>query len=304
MLIPKMNPSTPSPSLKTINSSFGSVMIGREFEADTAGRYRFGFNGKEKINEIYGDGNGIAFGARIYDSRLGRFLSSDKYVELSLKESPYHFSGNNPILYIDKKGNFKLPPEQQKAYPVLTNELTKLYDVVLEDPNLKTQLMEYGNFKTEAELQSVLGWDQGSTLRINDKGLPTEETGRKQLDISKVFGVTELDKKGEATTSISEKFIKEVEGLYDKSQDQSLSQKQRNKAEKKLRKELKSLAQTILHETTHQGDAKDPGKDKKGNFFFKSLTKSGKKSMETGNDFDEKAKVTDKQAEKLTPKPN
>jgi RHS repeat-associated protein len=67
-------------------------------------RYRYGFNGMEKDNETYGEGNAYDFGARIYDSRLGRWLSLDplmvKYPELS----PYHSFGNSPLVFIDPSG--------------------------------------------------------------------------------------------------------------------------------------------------------------------------------------------------------
>jgi RHS repeat-associated protein len=39
--------------------------------------YRFTFNGMEKDDEVKGVGNSLDFGARIYDSRLGRWLSVD-----------------------------------------------------------------------------------------------------------------------------------------------------------------------------------------------------------------------------------
>src|SRR5690606_36422730 len=52
-----------------------------------AGGYRYGFNGMEKDNEVKGKGNSYDFGARMYDSRLGRWLSIDpltgKYPNLS-----------------------------------------------------------------------------------------------------------------------------------------------------------------------------------------------------------------------------
>ena len=53
---------------------FGSPMDGRTFSSE---KYRFGFNGKENDNEVKGAGNSLDFGARIYDSRLGRWLSCD-----------------------------------------------------------------------------------------------------------------------------------------------------------------------------------------------------------------------------------
>jgi len=85
-------------------SKFGSVMVGREFEADTADRYRFGFNGKEKTDEIYGEGNGVDFGARIYDSRLGRWLALDPLAEKYPRLSPYSSFANNPVIFIDPDG--------------------------------------------------------------------------------------------------------------------------------------------------------------------------------------------------------
>ncbi|MDX2172135.1 MAG: RHS repeat-associated core domain-containing protein, partial [Bacteroidota bacterium] len=64
----------------------------------------YGFNGKEKDNEMKGDGNSYDFDARIYDPRLGRWLATDprqiKYPSLS----PYHFGYNNPIITIDPNG--------------------------------------------------------------------------------------------------------------------------------------------------------------------------------------------------------
>jgi RHS repeat-associated protein len=69
--------------------------------------YRFGFNGKENDNEVKGDGNQQDYGMRIFDPRLGRFLSADplivqnqEYPELS----PYQFASNTPIQGIDLDG--------------------------------------------------------------------------------------------------------------------------------------------------------------------------------------------------------
>ncbi len=67
-------------------------------------KYRYGFNGKENDNEVKGEGNQINYGMRAYDPRIGRFLSLDplqiNYPELT----PYQFSNNNPILFIDIDG--------------------------------------------------------------------------------------------------------------------------------------------------------------------------------------------------------
>ncbi len=40
-------------------------------------KFRYGFNGKENDNEVKGEGNQQDYGFRIYDLRLGKFLSLD-----------------------------------------------------------------------------------------------------------------------------------------------------------------------------------------------------------------------------------
>ena len=78
------------------------LMPGRKFSAGSG--YRYGFNGKENDNEVKGEGNQQDYGMRIYDPRLGRFLSvdpvTDKYPELT----PYQFASNRPIDGIDLDG--------------------------------------------------------------------------------------------------------------------------------------------------------------------------------------------------------
>lgn len=66
--------------------------------------YRFSFNGKEKDDETYGGGNAYDFGARIYDPRLGRFLSVDPIFNKYPFVTPYNFAQNKPIRFIDILG--------------------------------------------------------------------------------------------------------------------------------------------------------------------------------------------------------
>ncbi len=76
-------------------------MPGRKFNA---GDYRFGFNGKEMDNEVSGNGNSYDYGFRIYNPRLGRFLSVDPLTASYPWYTPYHFAGNKPIWAIDLDG--------------------------------------------------------------------------------------------------------------------------------------------------------------------------------------------------------
>jgi RHS repeat-associated protein len=90
---------------------FGMQMPGRGFSSS---KYRYGFNGKENDGEIKGEGNQQDYGFRIYDPRVGRFLSIDPLTKEYPELTPYQFSGNTPIqatdldgaeTYIQRQGN-------------------------------------------------------------------------------------------------------------------------------------------------------------------------------------------------------
>ena len=66
--------------------------------------YRYGFNGKENDGDVKGDGNRIDYGARVYDPRLGRFLSKDPLSNESPEFTIYGYAYNNPIVLIDVMG--------------------------------------------------------------------------------------------------------------------------------------------------------------------------------------------------------
>ncbi|HCN38040.1 MAG TPA: hypothetical protein DIS94_10065 [Bacteroidetes bacterium] len=66
--------------------------------------YRYGFNGMEEDNSLKGPGNSYDFGARMYDSRLGRWMSVDPLDNAYPYSTPYSGIGNNPISFIDSDG--------------------------------------------------------------------------------------------------------------------------------------------------------------------------------------------------------
>ena len=81
---------------------FGSLLPGRNYSSDS---YRFGFNGKENDNEVHGAvGTMQDYGMRMYDSRIGRFPTTDPLSERFPWLSTYQFAGNSPIWAIDIDG--------------------------------------------------------------------------------------------------------------------------------------------------------------------------------------------------------
>lgn len=80
-------------------SPFGTVLYGRSWSSES---YRYGFNGKEKEDDIAS--NDYDFGARIYDGRLGRWLSVDASFDNYPFNSVYSFVSNCVMVYIDPDG--------------------------------------------------------------------------------------------------------------------------------------------------------------------------------------------------------
>ena len=81
---------------------FGMLMPERNGSSDD---YRYGFQGQEKDDEIKGEGNSYDFGARIYDPRVGRWLSRDAFAFKYQDLSPYNYAANSPLLLIDVGGD-------------------------------------------------------------------------------------------------------------------------------------------------------------------------------------------------------
>ncbi|MGQ3015167.1 MAG: DUF6973 domain-containing protein [Flavobacteriales bacterium] len=83
----------------TYNSQLTTVNCG------VAEKYLYGFNGKEKTDEIYGvEGTFYDYGFRVYDSRIARFLSVDPLFKDYPWNSSYAFAENDVIRAIDLEG--------------------------------------------------------------------------------------------------------------------------------------------------------------------------------------------------------
>ncbi len=80
-------------------SAFGAPLASRSYSAPNT-KYRFGFNGKETDTETQTQD----YGMRIYDYRVGRFLSTDPLTKSYPMLTPYQFASNTPIMAIDLDG--------------------------------------------------------------------------------------------------------------------------------------------------------------------------------------------------------
>ena len=80
------------------------------------------YNGKE-FDEDFGL-NWYDYGARFYDAELGRWHVVDPLAEKYLSQSPYHFSGNNPIYFVDANG-MEFDPAAEKAANAVKTEASE-----------------------------------------------------------------------------------------------------------------------------------------------------------------------------------
>ncbi len=82
--------------------------------------YRYGFNGMEKDDEVKGSGNSYTTYFRQYDPRLGTWLTRDPESSSFAHLTPYNAFANNPILFIDGKGDkFVIPENLSKSEKIL-----------------------------------------------------------------------------------------------------------------------------------------------------------------------------------------
>ncbi len=156
------------------DSEVSGMIPDRQWYANSdSSNYRFGFNGKERDNEISGKGNSIDFGARIYDSRLGKFFSIDPIIRYSPRLSGYIFASNQPISKIDYYGLFSMSPEDISKYPELASMLKNIYEFLQHEPKMRKAFFEATNVSEEL-FENNFTWGKGPRItveRFKDKGI-------------------------------------------------------------------------------------------------------------------------------------
>jgi RHS repeat-associated protein len=118
---------------------FGMTMPNRKTPAAGNSAYRYGFNGKENDDEAYGDDNQQDYGMRVYDPRLGRFLSVDPLFQGYPWNSTYAFAENDVIRNIDLDGGEK-KPANYAFYESVYNSYLELKASSLADPQKISKL--------------------------------------------------------------------------------------------------------------------------------------------------------------------
>ncbi len=104
--------------------SFGGIL--RSYITGALNDERYKFTGKERDTETNYD----YFGARYYDSNLGRFLTVDPHSDLYPNLSPYIYCGNNPLGYIDPTGMDSTEASTTQDIVNICQTIQKGYEIV------------------------------------------------------------------------------------------------------------------------------------------------------------------------------
>ena len=128
---------------------------------------RFKFNGKEE--QTTGNLNYLDYGARMYDSNIGRWMVQNPLAEQMYMVTPYRFSLNNPVNFIDPDGLFETRREARRY--------RREYDTgghveKNEDGTLKNRTITISSVSTTTDVSGATGslWytiDNNNITRVN-----------------------------------------------------------------------------------------------------------------------------------------
>ena len=104
---------------------------------------RFKFNGKEE--QTSGNLQYLDYGARMYDSNIGRWLTQDPLAEKYYSQSPYNYCVNNPVMFVDPEGE-----EHRVSYNHRNRTITvyATYYTNIESIKSLTQAIKFYNSRT------------------------------------------------------------------------------------------------------------------------------------------------------------
>ncbi|RPD39489.1 DUF6443 domain-containing protein [Chitinophaga barathri] len=141
----------------------------------------FRYNGKELQQKEFSTGPGLEwydFGARMYDPQIGKWQGMDRYADVYRGVSPYAYSLNNPLRYIDKDGDF-IVDKDGKIIATPTGR-TERQEVELRDGSIAVAEYEVYTIYTNAGTP-VEAWKIKSQEHKDSKGNILPES---QLDLS------------------------------------------------------------------------------------------------------------------------
>jgi RHS repeat-associated protein len=195
--------------------------------------YLYGFNGQEKDNEIKGVGNSLDFGARVYDSRLGRWMSLDPMMAKYESISPFVGMGNNPIFFVDIDGRKLIlkgnGADIDRVITQMQKSVGDLYTISVNKKGLVSMTLN-SNAASQPTLKQQSAIDiykqisdpEGKTTKVNvvsdDNKVTVGSFKSKSIDIGDMEKFDNIDNTSGSPSvySASGKLIHELKEQYEK----------------------------------------------------------------------------------------
>jgi RHS repeat-associated protein len=172
-----VNSQNPIQTTSKTTYPFGMHMPGRSF---SSGSYRYGFNGKESDDEVSGTGNQYDYGFRIYNPRIGKFLSVDPLTGSYSMLTPYQFASNTPIMAIDLDG---------LESSISIHEIWIINNKVFDENQV-----DKSGFKTE---NGPWGMGPGELRVLKTYDISVDESGVTTINYSIIYSYFEYNDQGE-----------------------------------------------------------------------------------------------------------
>ena len=161
---------------------FGARQVRSDYPQLAANRFKY--NGKEE--QVTGDLEWLDYGARMYDSGLGRWFGVDPFQESFISLSPYNYCSGNPMVFIDPSGAL-VTHYVDKDYNVLLNTDDGSDDVVVVPDEYVGDFKKFASFYSDPGLAPVYNSKGWNSYWKNKFGLAERQLSELELAVSDLY---------------------------------------------------------------------------------------------------------------------
>ena len=104
----------------------------------------------------------VDFGARQFDSQIGRSPVQDVLQERYPNEPAYVFAGNNPVYFTDAGGLFRIDPVTARDYPFLAKMIQYYLPLLKDNPIIRASFKRTG--MTDEQFDEMVTYGTGSWI--------------------------------------------------------------------------------------------------------------------------------------------